>query len=500
MRSSQTTLTPKEAISKLAYKLREGCSIYTGQQDASVSALIAFIEFRDYLYSLPEDIRKQIWNLKMDTSVKNIFISLGETFTDLLNINCIEIASGRFTIILNENLSNTILEYAHPSNTLANTENDNNPSPCLISLTIIKDEADNIKEINKHLKDLSKEHLSKVLNEKNFDGNTLLHIIARDKGSECLKAMLALIPNEQLAELIQIKNSKGDTVLHTIANKKEGSYDLVSLILSSLPIDKRLQAIIEKDNFGYPVLNNLTSNLTSEQLQDILNLLPKEARSQAIMTSNNFKNTILHVNSYHPDRLIVALSATDESERITVTLQKNSEEQTFLHILSTRRDERNYIPTLLSLIPRKERLIAITHEDGKGNTVLHQIANSLYFDPDNINLLQETLKTLPPEDRWDAVNKEYGSERSVLSIVKSAIKDPKQLESLLEAIPDNSKHVSYNSSESGINKSSYPPSFIESMQQSKIEAKSASEAKNGHKEPKNNLTIKSFVLPRKPKG
>ncbi|GEM_PF-5461715 len=278
------TLTPKEAMALLAYKLEEGGQYNTYNVDASISAIEACAVFREYLDMLPIEISKLL--LELTTASRHGSISLNKILIQLSIGNCVETAAHQINSILNHNVSNKILDYK-PLNEVQELSKIDKINLCLALFTTIHDVNDGLQNINKYLGSLSEEDFINAAKTKNFNGDSILHIAASDSDHRRITSILTPIdPKKRLSTIIQ-KNNSGNNVMHIAA--MTDNLESFKAILFLIPENERLKAIKE-------VTNNLSS---------VLYLIPKERRWEIVNEKRDNEISLLDIAFRNADCLIL---------------------------------------------------------------------------------------------------------------------------------------------------------------------------------------------------
>lgn len=296
------SLSLKEAIANLAYKLAEGTSV----------AIIAIVEFKELIEGLSsEDLKHKIFGLHI--LQKNEPLSLEDVFVKIDKGLCVKRAASHVTNILNKNIANEILEIK-----LDSAKRHSETNQCLVLFTIVQDVNEGLKFIKKYLHHLSEEELLKVVKEKNHDKNSIVHIAARDPDDHRrVLEILTLIEPKHRLEVVQELNCNGDPLTHILADRDD-KYASFSEMLSLLPPEDRLQAINTKDHLsGNSILHSMAIlSISIEGLIITLESLPKEARLEAIKTKNDDDLSLLDilVKNSKEESLQVILSIVPEAK------------------------------------------------------------------------------------------------------------------------------------------------------------------------------------------
>ncbi len=462
--------TPKSAIEQLIKGLQSGGEKMTGGKEASFKALNAVNRFMEYLNSLPNDTQK---TLKALTSQNG---TLGEILNRFSKNECVEETSLYLTRLLNANSNAAILnsptgiskaELIDLKNKYANAdlldpvkENSFNFFPDQITKEVIKQI-----EINEENENLADNLTTLVINfpphfydmlwtkieleKPDVVFDELRYIIAagflESEQSQALaqtivdqyhrfKTEITLLNwatltenpiflNEALKNIPQglrfkemtTLDSEGSAPIH-YADRPE----MLKLLLDSLPVNERLEALKVKNKEGETSLYMASNN--PEMLENIFSLLPEKDQSV-------FLNYILKF----PESVNAMFSLMDESVIIKV-LETNTANGIFLHSLLADKDKLSILPSILTKLSDENRLKVFAIKNENGENIVHLAA-------EKSPTFRAILPFIPTKDLAGVLMAENKNKLTPVHIAISNFDKKSPLIDTLSKIPENLHEV-----------------------------------------------------------
>jgi ankyrin repeat protein len=238
------------------------------------------------------------------------------------------------------------------------------------------------------LRDFPEEQRLTCISEKDFEGDTVLHLAINHP--EQFKYILDALTEPQRFALIKEKNKNGNTVLHLPVKQPE----LFKYILDALTEPQRVALIKEKNKNGDTILH-LAMN-QPELFKYILDALTEPQRVALIKEKYEEGDTILHLAIKQPELFKYILDALPEPQRVALIKEKNEEGDTVLDKIFKNSKASQAILEALPESMRLEILLTLTRT-GKA-TFLHQYACN---KPDIFKLV---LNLLPEHQYYQAVS------------------------------------------------------------------------------------------------
>jgi len=335
---------------------------------------------------------------------------------------------------------------------------------------------------------LSEEQYLDVLNDRDKQGNTLLHLAANKP--DCLQLMLDRLSSSERIEALNKTNEKGETVLAlcpagfdpltgtmTVTQKdyqavieqyQSGKRSLASFvhspddlkaILSTLPENQRLDALKKSTEYNNQGALSLAIE-HPDSIKVILDTLPKNQHREVVEATLT-GTTVLARATLTPELLKEILALYPENQRLELVKKKTNAWTNSL--LQRATQDKNLMRVILAMLPESQKLEAVKEKDIQGKTVFHgykiqldffkdmlaiipedqqlaamQLKNHLgdtvlQHVVDNADLLKIVLAIYPKELRLDVVKeKEAG-------LLFSAVRYPDSLKIILSVYPDDQK-------------------------------------------------------------
>jgi hypothetical protein len=251
-----------------------------------------------------------------------------------------------------------------------------------------------------------------ALNQRDKDGNTLLHLLVDD--NEIIKTILSLLPNDKTRfDIVSHKNDDGDNLFHLassnidsckaivesfsdikllaeLMNTKDGDDDTMfmlgllnpqvfALLLSIYTNDReKIAALIKKNEWGYSILHlasgkNLKlilDSFSSDRMR--LVVLRLSHKSERFFDSDWSAIDIL---AKSPQKILMAMSAfTDKRFVISALEQKNQFGESLIQKCASNRES---LKTALALYPDdRSRLNVLVKKDGNEESLIDKLFES----------------------------------------------------------------------------------------------------------------------------
>ncbi len=191
-----------------------------------------------------------------------------------------------------------------------------------------------------------------AMNAKDLTGNIPLQLLGKEITH--LKILLELLPINERAGLIKSLNNKKDSIIWSYLNNKE-----LKMLLELVPADELLGILSVGTRRGYPAMFGVSN---TNQLQMILDLVPEYHR--LALLSMEFDGSIyLHDNYTDKDFLLVALRSLSVNERLAVMQTPNSNGDSLLNLISDDADLLKDVEALLPPEALKNYLLANNHSN-----------------------------------------------------------------------------------------------------------------------------------------
>lgn len=430
-----------EVINRFAQELRLGGEKMTGNQNASLNAQRAYMEFLAYLKELPTSVRDALLLLQSNDGKKKTFWGV---LTHLKDGNCIEIAAKDLQSILGNQANQSCLAtrpYVSHEQVIAIKQHYGKRYQLSVK------GYDPTITLPAHFLET---HLKRITINDSYAYVSLLLSFPPDCYSLLLgHAKIKCYPvlPKLLAEMLQngVLNAEQVTAFNKaivdnacrlggigdilIFAARSNNHELINLSLNSLPPEERLMTVTETDDDDNPKLWRAVWE-NPRVLPVILTLLSKDDRHIAVQKEGcavyKISTVLQCVVSKNPEALPEILKLLPKSKRMTAVTQINHQGRTLVYEVV--KFNPLALTTILKLIPKKDRRTAI-------NTVLHRLVTTP-------NVLLAGLKLLPKTERLEAVNKINSFGEIVLNQVVDI--NPEAIPQILKLLPKSERLLAIN--------------------------------------------------------
>ncbi|KAI2796130.1 hypothetical protein BLOT_016051 [Blomia tropicalis] len=241
----------------------------------------------------------------------------------------------------------------------------------------------NFEIFNELIEMFDSEEYFEVVNDKDINGNTILHLATKNKNNKIIERLILFFDgnNNELIKLIKEKNKYGDSILH-LAVKFDNNEIIEKLIpLFDSTNNELIQLIKEKNKYGDSILHIATRINNIEIIEKLIPLFDnnKNELIEWIKDKNLDGESVFHiaglVNSIEIIERLIPLFDNNKNELIEEIKDKNQYGKSVLHIAGLV----NGIEIIERLIPlfdnNKHELIEwIKDKNQDGYSVLHLAA------------------------------------------------------------------------------------------------------------------------------
>ncbi len=460
--------TAREAFNRLVREFELGGNKITGQELASNAAEAAHLHCKEYLQSLPAELKDKVLALegKILTVGGGVYqINTSKIFASLQEGGCIEIAARDLRTILNNTANNCILD-AVPAlkdcekKDIIQRYNSRSGASHLQEGGYAKTTAVPSYWLEKLLSRIEIKAAENYLDLLLFFPTKYYPTLLEHATITCfpifprgLEEMIArgILNPEQLAAFNQavVKNSPklGGIINIMFFAIKANNAGLLAEAFKTLELP--LEAMKEKDSCDNTMLYYAT--LKPYPLQTILQLYSnKEELFTVVTQADQYGSTLLHRAATNPRSLQVILTLLPEELRFPAVIVKDYYQCTLLHWAI---GCPNSLKIILNSLPEEKRHDAALMKDRNGRTILHRIAHYPTF-------LKAILTSLPEKYRFAVLMEENSKNGSVLSCVQT---NPESMKVVLELLSPRERFAAVKKYHSLLHYIGYNPEFLKEI-------------------------------------